>query len=125
MTAVLMKDLACRSRIGSCRQYVMTAMEDRKRFTYRYDDETEKLLLAGLEEFELSSLNKLIDKLIVDDLVRFPEEQKTMKQEIKDLQDSFKKCQGEKEQIEIHLTRLKAALKRDFENKETINKLMQ
>jgi len=67
----------------------MTALEDRKKFTYRYDDETEKLLSAGLEKFNLSSLNKLIDKLIVDALVRFPEEQKTMKQEIKDLKDSF------------------------------------
>ena len=103
----------------------MTAVEDRKKFTYRYDDETEKLLSAGLLKFNLSSLNKLIDKLIVDALVRFPEEQKTMKQEIKDLQDSFEKCQGEKEQIEIHLTRLKAALKRDIENKETIKKLIQ
>jgi predicted transcriptional regulator len=103
----------------------MTAMGDRKKFTYRYDDETEKLLTAGLEKFNLSSLNKLIDKLIVDALVRFPEEQKTMKQEIKDLQDSFKKCQVEKEQIEIHLTKLKAALKRDFENKEAIKKLIQ
>jgi septal ring factor EnvC (AmiA/AmiB activator) len=103
----------------------MTAMEDRKKFTYRYDDETEKLLTAGLEKFNLSSLNKLIDKLIVDALVRFPEQQKEMKEKIKDLQDSFKKCQGEKEQIEIHLTRLKAALKMDIENKETIKKLIQ
>ena len=100
-------------------------MEDRKKFTYRYDDDTEKLLSAGLEKFNLSSLNKLIDKLIVDALVRFPEQQKEMKDKIKDLQDSFKKCQGEKEQIEIHLTRLKAALKRDIENKETIKKLIQ
>jgi hypothetical protein len=103
----------------------MTAMEDRKKFTYRYDDETEKLLTAGLEKFNLSSLNKLIDKLIVDALVRFPEQQKEMKEKIKDLQDSFKKCQEEKEQIEIHLTRLKAALKMDIENKETIKKLIQ
>src|SRR5665811_86138 len=103
----------------------MTAMEDRKKITYRYDEETEKLLTAGLEKFNLSSLNKLIDKLIIDALVRFPQEQKTMKQEIKDLQDSFKKCQGEKEQIEIHLNRLKAALKRDIENRETIIKLIQ
>ena len=103
----------------------MTAMEDRKKFTYRYDDETEKLLTEGLKKFNLSSLNKLIDKLIVDALVRFPEQQKEMKDKIKDLQDSFKKCQGEKEQIEIHLTRLKAALKIDIENKETIKKLIQ
>ena len=100
-------------------------MENRKKFTYRYDDETEKLLSAGLEKFNLSSLNKLIDKLIVDALVRFPEQQKEMKDKIKDLQDSFKKCQGEKEQIEIHLTKLKTALKRDIENKETIKKLIQ
>jgi hypothetical protein len=103
----------------------MTAMEDRKKFTYRYDDETEKLLSAGLNKFNLSSLNKLIDKLIVDALVRFPEQQKEMKEKITDLQESFKKCQMEKEQIEIHLTRLKAALKRDIENKETIKKLIQ
>jgi septal ring factor EnvC (AmiA/AmiB activator) len=103
----------------------MTAMEDRKKFTYRYDDETEKLLTEGLKKFNLSFLNKLIDKLIVDALVRFPQDQKEMKQEITDLQESFKKCQKEKEQIEIHLTRLKAALKRDIENKETIKKLIQ
>ncbi len=100
-------------------------MEDRKKFTYRYDDETEKLLTEGLKKFNLSSLNKLIDKLIVDALVRFPEQQKEMKEKLTDLQDSFKKCQMEKEQIEIHLTRLKAALKRDIENKETIKKLIQ
>ena len=64
----------------------MTAVEDRKKFTYRYDEETEKLLSAGLLKFNLSSLNKLIDKLIVDALVRFPQEQKEMEQEIKDLQ---------------------------------------
>ncbi len=103
----------------------MTAVEDRKKFTYRYDDETEKLLSAGLLKFNLSSLNKLIDKLIVDALVRFPEEQKTMNQEIKELQESLNKCKVEKEQTEIHLTRLKAALKRDIENKRTINKLIQ
>jgi len=51
-------------------------MEDRKKFTYRYDDETEKLLTAGLGKFNLSSLNKLIDKIIVDALVRFPQDQK-------------------------------------------------
>ena len=39
-------------------------MEDRKKFTYRYDDETEKLLTEGLEKFNFSSLNKLIDKLM-------------------------------------------------------------
>jgi len=103
----------------------MTAVEDRKKFTYRYDEETEKLLTAGLNKFNLSSLNKLIDKLIVDALVRFPEQQKEMKEKLTDLQESFKKCQEEKEQTEIHLNRLKAALKRDFENKETINKLIQ
>jgi septal ring factor EnvC (AmiA/AmiB activator) len=103
----------------------MTAMEDRKKFTYRYDDETEKLLTEGLKEFNLSSLNKLIDKLITDALVRFPQDQEKMKQEIKDLQENFKKCQAEKEQTEIHLTRLKAALKRDIENRETIIKLIQ
>jgi uncharacterized protein YukE len=102
----------------------MTAVEDRKKFTYRYDDETEKLLSAGLNKFNLSSLNKLIDKFIVDALVRFPQEQKTIKQEITDLQESFKKCLVEKEQTKIHLTRLKEALKRDIENKETINKLI-
>jgi len=103
----------------------MTAMEDRKKFTYRYDDKTEKLLTEGLDKYNLSSLNKLIDKLIIDALVRFPEQQKEMKEKIADLQESFKKCQMEKEQTEIHLTRLKAALKRDIENKETINKLIQ
>jgi hypothetical protein len=103
----------------------MTAMEDRKKFTYRYDDETEKLLTEGLKKFNLSSLNKLIDKLIVDALVRFPEQQKEMKEKLTDLQDSFKKCQVEKKQIEIQLAGLKAALKRDIENKETIKKLIQ
>lgn len=100
-------------------------MEDRRKFTYRYDDKTEKLLTEGLNKFNLSSLNKLIDKLIVDALVRFPQEQKTMNQEIKDLQESLNKCKVEKEQTEILLTRLKAALKRDIENKETIKKLIQ
>lgn len=100
-------------------------MEDRKKFTYRYDEETEKLLTAGLNRFNLSSLNKLIDKLIVDALVRFPQDQKEMKEKIAALQESLNKCQVEKEQIEIHLTRLKAALKRDIENKETIKKLIQ
>jgi septal ring factor EnvC (AmiA/AmiB activator) len=103
----------------------MTAMEYRKKFTYRYDDETEKLLTEGLKKFNLSSLNKLIDKLIVDALVRFPQDQREMKQEIKDLQENFKKCLAEKEQTEIHLNRLKAALKRDIENREIIIKLIQ
>lgn len=100
-------------------------MEDRKKFTYRYDDKTEKLLNEGLNKFSLSSLNKLIDKLIVDSLARFPQDQKEMKQEIKDLQESLKKCKVEKEQTEVHLNRLRAALKRDIENKEIISKLIQ
>jgi len=100
-------------------------MEDRKKFTYRYDDKTEKLLNEGLNKFNLSSLNKLIDKLIVDALVRFPQDQKEMSQKITELQESLKKCKTEKERAEVHLNRLKAALKRDIENKETINKLMQ
>jgi len=103
----------------------MTAMEDRKKFTYRYDDETEKLLMAEMEKSKFSSLNKLIDQLILDALVRFPEHLKEMNHEITELQEDLKKCQAEKEQTEIHLNRLKAALKRDIENKETINKLMQ
>jgi len=100
-------------------------MEDRKKFTYRYDDETEKLLMAEMEKSKFSSLNKLIDQLILDALVRFPEHLKEMNHEITELQEDLKKCQAEKEQTEIHLNRLKAALKRDIENKETINKLMQ
>ena len=64
-------------------------MEDRKKFTYRYDDKTEKLLTEGLDKFNLSSLNKLIDKLIIDALVRFPHEQKEINQKITDLQESF------------------------------------
>ena len=100
-------------------------MEDRKKFTYRYDDKTEKLLNEGLNRFNLSSLNKLIDKLIVDAMVRFPQDQKEMNLEIKDLQENLKKCKVEKEQAEVHLNRIKAALKRDIENKETINKLIQ
>jgi cell division septum initiation protein DivIVA len=78
-----------------------------------------------LDKFNLSSLNKLIDKLIVDALVRLPEEKKEMKQEIKDLRESLNKCREEKEQTEIHLNRLKAALKKDIENKVTIDKLLQ
>ncbi len=100
-------------------------MEDRKKFTYRYDDKTEKLLNEGLNKFNLSSLNKLIDKLIVDALVRFPQDQKEMSQKITELQESLKKCKTEKERAEVHLNRIKAALKRDIENKETINKLIQ
>jgi len=100
-------------------------MEDRKKFTYRYDDETEKLLTAGLEKFNLSSLNKLIDKLIVDALARFPQEQKELNHKITELQEALKNCKAEKEKIDIHLSRLKAALKRDIENRETIIKLIQ
>jgi hypothetical protein len=96
----------------------MTAMEDRKKFTYRYDDETEKLLSAGLEKFNLSSLNKLIDKLIVDALVRFPQGQKEMEENIIELNESLDKCRAEKKQTEINLNRLKEALKRDIEKKE-------
>jgi len=48
-----------------------------------------------------------------------------MKQEITELQEGLKKFKDEKEQIEIHLTRLKATLKRDIENKEIIKKLIQ
>lgn len=103
----------------------MTAMEDRKKFTYRYGDKTEKLLNEGLNKFNLSSLNKLIDKLIVNALVRFPQDQKEMNLEIKDLQESLKKCKVEKEQAEVHLNKIKAVLKRDIENKEIISKLIQ
>ena len=100
-------------------------MEDRKKFTYRYDDETEKLLSAGLEKFNLSSLNKLIDKLIVEALVRYPQGVKEMGEHLIELSESLDKCMAEKKQIEKSLNKLKEALKRDIENKETINKLIQ
>jgi hypothetical protein len=100
-------------------------MENRKKFTYRYDEKTEKMLNEGLKEFNLSSLNKLIDKLIAEALYIFPQDQKEMKQEIKDLQGKLKKCQGEKEKLEVQLYKLKEALRRDIENKKIINKLIQ
>jgi len=100
-------------------------MEDRKKFTYRYDDETEKLLTAGLEKFNLSSLNKLIDKLIVDALVRLPEQLEKTEKAAWDIHESLIKCEKEKKQIEIKLNKLKEALKRDIENKEIISKLIQ
>jgi len=103
----------------------MTAMEDRKKFTYRYDDKTEKLLNEGLKEFHLSSLNKLIDKTIVDALVRYPEHIREIEKSFEDLNNDFFKCMKEKKQIEIQLNKLKEALKRDIENKEIINKLIQ
>jgi len=100
-------------------------MEDRRKFTYRYDDKTEKLLTEGLKKFNLSSLNKLIDKLIVDALVRFPQGQKEMEENIIELNESLDKCNKEKKQIEVQLNRLKDALKRDIENRDTIIKLIQ
>jgi hypothetical protein len=103
----------------------MTAMEDRKKFTYRYDDKTEKLLNEGLKEFHLSSLNKLIDKTIIDALVRYPEHIREIEKSFEDLNNDFFKCMKEKKQIEIQLNKLKEALKRDIENKEIINKLIQ
>ena len=100
-------------------------MEDRKKFTYRYDDKTEKLLNEGLKEFHLSSLNKLIDKTIIDALVRYPEHIREIEKSFEDLNNDFFKCMKEKKQIEIQLNKLKEALKRDIENKEIINKLIQ
>jgi chemotaxis regulatin CheY-phosphate phosphatase CheZ len=103
----------------------MTAMEDRKKFTYRYDDETEKLLKEGLKKFNLFSLNKLIDKLITDALVRLPEQLEKTEKAAWDIHESLIKCEKEKKQIEIKLNKLKEALKRDIENKEIISKLIQ
>jgi hypothetical protein len=99
-------------------------MEDRKKFTYRYNTDTEKLLNEALKKYNLSSLNKLIDKLIVDALVAFPDEQKTLKHQVKESQDKFNKCTIEKGQVENKLNQLKLAIKQDFENKEVIKKLI-
>jgi len=63
------------------------------------------------KKLNLSSLNKLIDKLIAYALYRFPQDQKEMKQKITKLQEGLKKCMDEKEQTEIHLNRLKALWK--------------
>jgi len=103
----------------------MTAMEDRKKFTYRYDDETEKLLMAGMKKFKVTSLNKLIDKLIVDALVHAPQRIEEFTKACEDMTNDFFECQKEKKRIEIQLNKLKEALKRDIENKEIINKLIQ
>jgi hypothetical protein len=103
----------------------MTAMEDRKKFTYRYDDETEKLLMAGLEKFKFSSLNKLIDKLIIDALILLPDQLEKNEKAAWDIHESLVNCEKEKKHIEIQLNKLKDALKRDIENKEIINKLIQ
>ena len=103
----------------------MTAMDNRKKFTYRYDDETEKLLMAGLEKFKFSSLNKLIDKLIIDALILLPDQLEKNEKATWDIHESLVNCEKEKKHIEIQLNKLKDALKRDIENKEIINKLIQ
>ena len=100
-------------------------MEDRKKFTYRYDDETEKLLMAGMKKFKVTSLNKLIDKLIVDALVHAPQRIEEFTKACEDMTNDFFECQKEKKRIEIQLNKLKEALKRDIENKEIIKKLIQ
>jgi len=98
--------------------------KERIKFTYRYSKDTEKLLIEGLKKFNISSLNNLIDKLIIDSLVRYPDEQKVMIKQLKELQDKLNKSQVEKGQSDSLLKQLKLAVKQDFDNKELLKKLI-
>lgn len=97
---------------------------DRIKFTYRYNKTTEGLLTLALKKYGLTSLNKLIDLLIVEALINLPEEQKRLKKEIKTLNDEFDTLLEEKEKFEKLFNSLKLAVKQDFENKEKIKKLI-
>jgi hypothetical protein len=60
----------------------MTAMEDKKKFTYLPDGETEELLEQGLKKYNITVLNKLINLLIKKAMVQQPKEIQELKKEI-------------------------------------------
>lgn len=97
---------------------------DRIKFTYRYSKETETLLTTALKRLGLTSLNKLIDKLILDALVELPKEQNRLKKEINSLKEELAANREEKEKFEKLFNSLKFAVKQDLENKELIKKLI-
>lgn len=99
-------------------------MEDRKKFTYRYDNETEKLLNEAFKKYKVTALNKLIDELILEALEKQPKEIQLLKKDLRNLQGKISTVQTEKRQIENQFEQLKLAVKQDFENKERIKKLI-
>lgn len=124
MTAKILSNQVGQLRIECSWFNFLTAMEERKKFTYRYDDNTEKLLNEGLTKFKISSLNKLIDKLIYDALVQNPIELNALKTQIQELQNKLNICQAQKGQVDKQFAQLKSAVKQDFENRERIKELI-
>jgi len=100
-------------------------MEERKKFTYRYDESIEKLLNDGLQKYGLSSINKLIDLLVIEAIEKQPKAISTLKNDIKKLQDQLKNTLGEKQKTEDQLNELKSCIKQDFENRQRIKDLIQ
>ncbi len=97
---------------------------DRIKFTYRYTSDIDRLLKEALKKFGITSLNKLIDKLIFDALVNQPKEIKSLKTEIAKMNKDFSNL-GESNRLqEKTLKDLKSLIKQEYEIKDKINKIL-
>jgi archaellum component FlaC len=102
----------------------MTAMEDRKKFTYRPDSETEELLEQGLRKYNLTALNKLINVLVKKAMVTQPEEIQDLKNKIRDLNTKMADLSGEKAAIKSKYDQVRSLYLNIENTKEEIKTLL-
>ncbi len=94
--------------------------EERIKFTYRYNSDIEDILKREMKRYNISSLNKLIDRLVLDATVNMPKTIKGMEKELSNARVLLQKVQREFEEVEEKYKELKELLIRESEIKEKI-----
>ncbi len=98
---------------------------ERRKFTYRYDEETEELLNKAMQNFGFSSMNKLIDKLIVDALVDLPKHISYNEKQITTLTNDLSNARKDKVSILKEFKTLKELIIQEQEVKKKIESLIK
>ena len=99
-------------------------MEDRKKFTYRPDSDSDELLEQGLKKYNITSLNKLINLLVSKAMVEQPKEIQSLRKEITGLQKQLKEAEEDKNEIETEYNQIKALLLNIEKSADSIKSLL-
>lgn len=94
--------------------------EERRKFTYRYGSDIEDVLKKTMKNYNISSLNKLIDKLIFDATLYMPKEIKRLEKELSNSNVVLQKTQQNFVEVEQKYEELRELLIRGNEIEEKI-----
>lgn len=97
---------------------------ERRKFTYRYDEETEELLNKAMQKLGFSSMNKLIDYLIQEALVNLPREIKENEFKINTISKSLQKAETERDKALTNLLELKSLITQERDLKKKIETIL-